>query len=302
MISSQRSTLSVPGHLEKMHKKAFESAVDVVMLDLEDSVPVELKHSARVQIIATLQSLEIWNYGISVRVNSVDTPFCFRDVVEVVQAAGAKIDSIVLPKANCAGDVYFLSRLLDGIEAEVGIKSPIAIDASIESAIGMENIAEIASVPRVRSLVFGIADYSASVGARLNSISGHGESSADLSGMRWHYAMSRIVQTAKAHNLLAIDAPFGYFKDLLGLAESAKASASIGFDGKWAIHPTQIETINLEFSPTDEEIDRANRILESTKAAEGRGAVAVDGRMVDRATVRLAQNLIDSVVSVKSRV
>jgi len=295
MIRRQRSTLSVPGHIEKMHAKAFASPVDVVMLDLEDSVPIEAKHLARGQIVKTLTSVEAREgMGISVRVNGTDTPYCFRDVIDIVLAANAKIDSIVLPKVDSAGDVHFLSRLLDGIEAEIGTEKQIAIDASIESALAIENIARIAKAPRVRSLIFGIADYSASIGARLSSISGHGEEDAEVyPGHRWNFVMSKIAQTAKAHNLLAIDSPYGNFKDLLELGKSAKMSAALGFDGKWAIHPSQIETINNVFSPTSEEIERANRILEAAKASPGRGAVAVDGRMIDRATIRLAQKLVD---------
>jgi len=295
VILRQRSTISVPGHIEKMHAKAFASSVDVVMLDLEDSVPVEAKNLAREQVIKTLAGIEVQKgRGISVRVNGTDTPYCFRDVIEVVQAANAKIDSIVLPKADSAGDVHFLSRLLDGIEAELGTEKQIAIDASIESALAIENISEIAAAPRVRSLIFGIADYSASIGARLSSISGHGEEDAEVyPGHRWNYVMSKIVQTAKAHNLLAIDSPYGNFKDLLELSKSAKISAALGFDGKWAIHPSQIETINNVFSPTSEEIERANRILAAAKASPGRGAVAIDGRMVDRATIRLAKKLVE---------
>jgi citrate lyase beta subunit len=297
MISRQRSTLSVPGHLEKMHKKAFQSTVDVVMLDLEDSVPLESKHSAREQIIYTLKNIESWKGGISVRINSTDTSYCFRDAIEVVQTVGTKIDSIVLPKVDSAGDVHFLSRLLDGIEQETGMQTPIAIDASIESALGVENIVEIASAARVRSLVFGIADYSASIGARLNSISGHGENEQDIyPGHRWNFVMSKIAQTAKAHNLLAIDSPYGNFQDSQGLEKSAKIACALGFDGKWAIHPSQIEKINEVFSPAQEDIDRANRILAAAKANPGRGAVAVDGRMIDKATVRLAQKLVDSIL------
>jgi len=294
MIKRQRSTLSVPGHVEKMHAKAFESTVDVIMLDMEDSVPMESKLVAREQVIATLKKVPA--RGISVRVNGVDTRYCFRDVIDVVTAAHEKIDSIVLPKVDCAGDVHFLSRLLDGIESELGIHYYIAIDASIESAVGVENIVEIAAAPRVRSLVFGIADYSASIGARLRSISGHGENEQEIyPGHRWNYVMSKIVQTAKSHNLLAIDAPYGNFKDLAELEKNAKISCALGFDGKWVIHPNQIETINDVFSPTEEDIARAERILKAAKASPGRGAVAVDGRMVDKATVRMAQILVDSV-------
>jgi len=293
MIKRQRSTLSVPGHLEKMHKKAFETSADVIMLDMEDSVPMESKRAAREQIILTLKNAP--KRGISVRVNSVDTHYCFRDVIDVVRAAPEQIDSITLPKVDCAGDVHFLSRLLDGIENEMGTQYFIAIDASIESAIGMENIVEIAIAPRVRSLIFGIADYSASIGAKLNSISGHGENELEIyPGHRWNFVMSKIVQTAKAHNLLAIDSPYGNFKDPQGLEKNSKLACVLGFDGKWAIHPDQIEVINDVFSPSEEELKRANRILEAVRANPGHGAVAVDGRMIDRATVRLAQKTVDS--------
>lgn len=288
MIRSQRSTLSVPGHSEKMLKKAFGLAVDVVMLDMEDSVPLEAKAAARKTIITALKSVGNCNCGISVRVNSADTPYCFRDVIEVVEAVGEKIDSIVLPKADCAGDVHFLARLLDGLQSD------ILIDASIESALGLENISEIAAAPRVRSLVFGVADYSASIGIKLNSISGHGENEDEYPGHRWNYVMSKIAQTAKAHDLLALDAPYGNFRDLQGLLKSSRISSSLGFDGKWAIHPGQIETINGVFSPTQEEIARAKRVIEAAMAAPEKGAVAVDGRMIDRATVRLAQRLVES--------
>lgn len=291
MITCQRSTLSVPGHLKKMHEKALSIAPDVIMFDLEDSVPLELKQEARKQIALSLTSLDISKKNISVRVNSTDTPYCFRDVIEIMQAAGTKIDSIVLPKVNSAGDIHFLARLLDGIEAEMETKHSVAIDASIESAEGAQNISEIAAAPRVRSLIFGIADYSSSVGVRLSSISGHGEN--ENLGNRWNYIMSMIVQAARVNNLLAIDAPYGDFSDLTSLRASAQTSLSLGFDGKWAIHPSQVEIINEVFSPTTEEIERANRIIKIAKDTPNRGAVAIDGKMVDRATIRLANRLLD---------
>jgi citrate lyase beta subunit len=148
----------------------------------------------------------------------------------------------------------------------------------------------------VRSLVFGIADYSASVGARLVSISGHGENEADIyPGHRWHFALSRIVMAAKANGLLAIDAPYGDFKDIEGLQQSAVMAGALGCDGKWAIHPTQLETINRVFSPSQEDIDRAVTVLQAAQAARQqlRGAIAVDGRMVDQATLRMAQRLYE---------
>ena len=185
--------------------------------------------------------------------------------------------------------------MLDGIGLAQGKPLPIGIEASIETAQGLEQVKKIARASRrVQTLVFGIADYSASVGARLVSLSGHGEKEEDIyPGHRWHFALSRIVMTAKARGLLAIDAPYGYFKDDAGLARSARMACALGCDGKWAIHPDQIDTINRVFTPSTEDIARAGKILATADAAgaDGRGAVAVEGRMIDQATVGLARQV-----------
>lgn len=294
-MKPNRSILSIPGHVEKMHVKARESSVDVVMLDLEDSVPVDAKAEARRQVAQTLDAIDWGRKSVSVRVNSTDTPFCYRDIIDIVEYVGDKIDTIVLPKVNHAGDVHFVSRLLDGIEMAKGYHRPIGIEACIETAQGLEQVSAIAAAsPRVRTLVFGIADYTASVGARLVSLSGHGESENELyPGHRWHYPLSKMVQAAKAYGLLAIDAPYGNFKDPDGLVKSATMACALGCDGKWAIHPGQIDAINQVFSPSKEDIERAARVLAAAREAEltGRGAIAVDGRMVDQATIRLARQL-----------
>lgn len=294
-MKPNRSILSVPGHLSKMHAKARVSAADVIMLDMEDSVPVDSKHTARATIIESIQTLDWSSKTLSIRVNSVDTPFLYRDIVDVVEQCGDKIESIVIPKVNNAGDIHFVCRLLDGIEMAKGIKRPIQLEASIETAMGLENIHDIVrSSPRIRSLVFGIADYTASVGARLVSISGHGEREDEIyPGHRWHYPLSRMIMAAKAHGLLAIDAPYGNFQDGNGLRKAAAMTCALGCDGKWAIHPSQIEAINDVFTPSREDIERAAQILTAAHAAElsGVGAIAVDGRMVDQATIRLAKKL-----------
>jgi citrate lyase beta subunit len=187
--------------------------------------------------------------------------------------------------------------MLDGIEQARQLSGTIGIEVSIETASGLAEIKAIAGASRrLQSLVFGIADYSASVGARLVSISGHGENEADIyPGHRWHFALSRMIMAAKANGLLAIDAPYGHFKDNKGLQRSAVMAGALGCDGKWAIHPNQLEDINRIFSPSTEDIDRAITILLAAKAAKqlSRGAIAVDGRMIDQATVRLAQDLYD---------
>lgn len=294
-MKPNRSNLSVPGHVEKMHGKACQSSVDVVMLDLEDSVPVDAKETARTTVIQSLLSQDWTEKTITVRINALDTPFAYRDLLEVAEAAGQVIDAIVIPKVNNPGDVHFVSRMLDGIEMSKGFKNRIRIEASIESAEGLENVSAIAqSSDRLKTLVFGIADYSASIGARLVSISGHGEKEEELyPGHRWNFALSRMVMAAKAHGLMAIDAPYGNFKDNEGLRRSAVMASALGCDGKWAIHPAQIDIINQVFSPSQEEIDRAAKVLEAYRQAEkeGRGAVAVEGRMVDNATVTMAKQL-----------
>lgn len=294
-MKPNRSILSVPGHLPKMHGKARQSAADVIMLDLEDSVPVEAKHSARSTVIESIQSADWSTKCLSVRVNSVDTPFAYQDITNLVEQCGEFIDSIVLPKVNNAGDVHFACRLLDGIEMARGLKRPLQLEVSIETAMGLETIHEIVrSSTRIRSLVFGIADYTASVGARLVSISGHGEREDEIyPGHRWHYPLSRMIMAAKAHGLLAIDAPYGNFQDSNGLRKAAAMTCALGCDGKWAIHPSQIDAINEVFTPSREDIERAAQILNAAHAAElsGVGAIAVDGRMVDQATIRLAKKL-----------
>jgi citrate lyase subunit beta/citryl-CoA lyase/malyl-CoA/(S)-citramalyl-CoA lyase len=225
----------------------------------------------------------------------IDSPMGYRDLLEGVTAAGDRIDTVVVPKVDHPGDIHFVDRLLSGIEKNKSFTTPIGIEASIESASGMQRVSEIAQASkRIRTLVFGIADYSNSVGARIVSISGHGENEEEIyPGHRWNYALSRIVMAAKANGATAIDAPYGNFKDPEGLKRAAGMACALGCDGKWAIHPDQIESLNQVFSPTAEEIQRARKILDADAdaQAEGRGAVAVDGRMVDQATVHLAKKL-----------
>lgn len=294
-MKPRRSNLSVPGHVKKMHAKAAGSAADVVMLDLEDSVPVDAKDQAREQVIETLNEVDWGQSTVTVRINSLDTPFAYRDLLEVAENCGNIIDAIVIPKVNTAGDIHFADHMLNGIELAKGYESSIGIEASIETAEGLHQAAEIAAASdRITSLVFGIADYSASVGARLVSISGHGEKEEDLyPGHRWHFPLSKMVMSAKAFGSMAIDAPYGNFKDMDGLRRSAVMACALGCDGKWAIHPGQIDVINEVFTPAKEDIELAKKVLDADAEAKasGKGAIAVEGRMVDQATVRLANQL-----------
>lgn len=294
-MKPRRSILSVPGHVLKMHHKAAASTADVVMLDLEDSVPLEAKSAARQQVIRSLQQIDWAAKTVTVRINGLDTAYGYRDLLEVAEAAGERLTSIVIPKVDHPRDIHFAARLLDGIELQRGREHPLGLEASIETAAGLQQVAAIADASdRVQTLVFGIADYSASIGARLVSLSGHGEKEEMLyPGHRWHFALSRMVMAGKARGLMVIDAPYGNFKDIEGLERSAVMACALGCDGKWAIHPGQVEPLNRVFSPSREDIERAGRVLEAFQQAQGqgRGAIAVDGRMVDQATVRLARQL-----------
>ncbi len=265
------------------------------MLDLEDSVPLVSKEDARHQVIQSLRNIDWQTKTVTVRINGVDSAYAYRELMEITEAAGEILDTIVVPKVNHPGDIHFVSRMLDGIEQAKKLTNRIGIEASIETAEGLAAAMAIADASdRLKTLVFGIADYSASVGARLVSISGHGEKEEEIyPGHRWHFALSRLVMAAKANGLMAIDAPYGNFKDPEGLKRAAAMTCAIGCDGKWAIHPGQIEIINQMFSPSSEDIQRALKVIKASDEAkaQGRGAVAVEGRMVDQATVRLARQL-----------
>lgn len=292
-----RTMLSVPGNNKKMHAGAAASNADAIMLDLEDSVPADQKEAARKTVIDSLLSLDFNAKRVDLRINSLDTPFAYKDLIQVAEAACDSLDTIVVPKVNHEADIHFVSRLLDGVEMALGQKRQIRIQACIETAQGLFRIKEIARADsRISSLAFGIADYQTSIGAGLVSLSGHGENEEQVyPGHRWHFPISRMVMAAKANGLVALDAPYGNFKDADGLKKSAALAKALGCDGKWVIHPDQIDTVNQVFTPSKEEIQRARQILEA-KNARPRGAVAVDGRMVDFATMRLAQKVWDQAV------
>lgn len=295
-MKPHRSILSVPGHVAKMHAGAASSNADVVMLDLEDSVTDDTKNAARGEVIDALLKLDWSKTTVTVRINGMDTPWGWRDLTEVVTNAGHIVDAIVVPKVNHEADIHCIDRLLTGIELSTGRPAesgPIGIEVLIETAAGLERAAAItAASPRVRCLHFGLADYSASVGAPLVSISGHGDRDAKLyPGHRWHFAVSKMIMHAKAAGCLAIDAPYGDIKNAEGLRHAASMAHALGCDGKWAVHPSQISVINEVFTPSKDELGLAAKVLKAADeaAAHGLGAVAVDGRMVDQATVRLAR-------------
>ena len=291
----QRSELAVPGSSPKMFEKALSSAADYVFLDLEDAVSPNDKITARANVIKSLNEMDWRGSGktISVRINSLDTHYMYSDLIEIVEQAGENIDTILVPKAGTASDVYMVDCLLTQIENNKKLKNKIGIECLIETALGMSNVKEIAtSSKRLEALHFGVADYAASLRARTVVIGGL---NPDYPGDQWHHGLSQMVMTCRAYGLRAIDGPFGDFNDPDGYILSAKRAAAIGIEGKWAIHPSQIELANKVFTPPDAEVKKANRIIdELDKAAkEGKGAAQLDGRMIDAASARMAENIVN---------
>ena len=291
----QRSELAVPGSSPQMFEKALNSASDYVFLDLEDAVSPNDKITARQNVIKALNEMNWRENGktISVRINSLDTHYMYRDLVELVEEAGENIDTILVPKAGTMSDVYMVDCMLTQIETNKKIKNKIGIECLIETALGMSNIKEIAkSSERLEALHFGVADYAASLRARTVVIGGL---NPDYPGDQWHHGLSELVMTCRAYGLRAIDGPFGDFNDPDAYIKSAKRAAAIGIEGKWAIHPSQIDLANKVFSPPDTEVNKAKRILEELEKAakEGKGAAQLDGRMIDAASARMAENVVN---------
>mgnify|MGYP001360114760 FL=1 len=291
----QRSELAVPGSSPEMFEKALNSKADYIFLDLEDAVSPMDKITARQNVIKGLKELNWKEKGktISVRINSPDTHYMYKDIIDIVEEVGDKLDTVLLPKAGTASDVYMIDCLLTQIETNKKLKNKIGIECLIETALGMSNIKEIAkSSERLEALHFGVADYAASLRARTVVIGGL---NPDYPGDQWHHGLSELVMTCRAYGLRAIDGPFGDFNDPDAYIAAAKRGAAIGIEGKWAIHPSQIELANKVFSPPDSEVNKAKRILEELdKAAkEGKGAAQLDGRMIDAASARMAENIVN---------
>ena len=290
----QRSELAVPGSSPKMFEKALNSKADYIFLDLEDAVSPNDKISARQNVVKALKKINWRQNGktISVRINSLDTHYMYNDIIDIVEQAGDKLDTILVPKTGTASDVYMVDCLLTQIETNKKLKNKIGIECLIETALGMSNIKEIAkSSDRLEALHFGVADYAASLRARTVVIGGL---NPDYPGDQWHHGLSELVMTCRAYGLRAIDGPFGDFNDPDGYVSAAKRGSAIGIEGKWAIHPSQIDLANKVFSPPETEVVKANRILEELdKAAkEGKGAAQLDGRMIDAASARMAENIV----------
>jgi malyl-CoA/(S)-citramalyl-CoA lyase len=291
-----------------MLEKAPTAGADIVFLDLEDAVAPDDKDQARKNVIEALNDLDWSGCAVSIRINGLDTHYCYRDVVDVVEQAGDKLDTILIPKVGTPADILFVSTLLEQIEAAKNYQ-PINIHILIETALGMANVESIAATcpERMEAMVFGVADYAASTQARTTQMGGANPdyymlTHPDTEGARerhwgdqWHFAISRMVVACRAYGLRPIDGPFGDIQDADGYVAVARSVAALGVEGKWAIHPSQIALANEVFTPPESEVDRARRILVAMKeaASEGRGAVALDGRLIDAASIRQAQVIVD---------
>ncbi len=290
----QRSELAVPGSSPAMIDKAADSEVDYIFFDLEDAVAPPDKVQARANIIQALNDIDWKAKGktMSIRINGLDTHYMYRDVVEIVEQAGQHLDTILVPKVGVPGDLYTVETMVSQIETAMGFTHQIGLEALIETALGMANVEAIAAAPgRLEALHFGVADYAASNRARTVVIGGL---NPDYPGDQWHFALSRMTVACRAYGLRAIDGPFGDFSDPDGYILSAKRAATLGIEGKWAIHPSQIALANDVFSPPEAEVTRARRIIEELRKAEaqGKGAASLDGKMIDAASERMANNVL----------
>ena len=295
--------MAVPGSNPALFEKALNSAVDYVFLDLEDAVAPGDKEQARINVIQALLDLDWRGAGktISVRINGLDTHYMYRDVVDLMEQAGDRLDTILIPKVGVPSDVYMVEAMVNQIEQGKGFETRVGLEALIETALGMANVEAIAAYGgRLEALHFGVADYAASNRARTVNIGGL---NPDYPGDQWHFALSRMTVACRAYGLRAIDGPFGDFKDPDAYRAAARRAAALGIEGKWAIHPSQIELANEIFSPPEAEVDRARRILKELEiaAAEGRGAAAVDGKMIDAASARMAENVVRLAEAIAAR-
>jgi citrate lyase subunit beta/citryl-CoA lyase len=260
---------------------------------------------ARKNIIEAINDLDWKGHGvtISVRINGLDTQYMVRDVVDLVEQCGAKLDTVLIPKVGVYADVYMVEAMLNQLEMQQGLKNKIGIEALIETALGMANVEDIArngAAGRLEALHFGVADYAASNRARTTNIGGL---NPDYPGDQWHFAISRMTVACRAYGLRPIDGPFGDYNDPEGYKTAGRRAAALGCEGKWAIHPSQVELANEIFTPPASEVEKAKRILVALKeaAAQGKGAAALDGRLIDAASEKMANNVVRAAEAIAAK-
>lgn len=290
-----RSMLFVPGSRPAMFPKAAASAADAVCLDLEDSVLPDEKAAARANIARALREIDFGRRVRMVRINSLDTEYADRDLMDVMEAAGDYVDVVMVPKVGSAADVELVDRILTKIEDARPSPRRVGIEAQIESAAGFLYVREIARASaRLEGLIFGPGDFAASMQMPASSIGEMDDYDAAYPGHRYHAVMLTIVAAARANGLRCMDGPYAGYKDTTGLIRACQIASALGFDGKQCIHPSQLATVNAAFSPSPAEVERASALVKAyeTAVAEGRGAATHDGRMIDAASLRMAQVIL----------
>lgn len=296
-----RCQLFGPGSRPALFEKMAASAADVINLDLEDSVAPSDKDSARANIITAVNTIDWGKKTLSVRINGLDTPYWYRDVVDLLEQAGDRLDQIMIPKVGCAADVYAVDALVTAIERAKGRKKPISFEVIIESAAGIAHVEEIAaSSPRLQAMSLGAADFAASMGMQTTGIGGTQENyymlreGAKYWSDPWHWAQAAIVAACRTHGVLPVDGPFGDFSDDEGFRAQALRSATLGMVGKWAIHPKQIALANEVFTPSEAAVADARAILAAMAeaTANGQGATTYKGKLIDIASMKQAEVIV----------
>jgi malyl-CoA/(S)-citramalyl-CoA lyase len=296
-----RCQLFGPGSRPAIFEKMAASDADVINLDLEDSVAPDDKDAARKNIIEAIGDVDWGSKTLSVRINGLDTPYWYRDVVDLLEQASDRLDQIMIPKVGCAGDLYAVDALVTAVEAAKGRSKPISFEVIIESAAGISHVEEIAAAsPRLQAMSLGAADFAASMGMQTTGIGGTQENYyMHREGERhwadpWHWAQAAIVAACRTHGVLPVDGPFGDFSDSEGFKAQARRSATLGMVGKWAIHPKQVALANEVFTPSEQAVLEAREILAAMEKAksEGAGATVYKGRLVDIASIKQAEVIV----------
>ncbi|WP_370229219.1 L-malyl-CoA/beta-methylmalyl-CoA lyase [Cognatishimia sp.] len=296
-----RCQLFGPASNTKLFAKMAASAADVINIDLEDSVAPSDKDMARQNAIEAINTVDWGNKYLSVRINGLDTPYWYRDVVDLLEQAGERLDQIMIPKVGCAEDIYAVDALVTAIEAAKGRQKKISFEVIIESAAGIAHAEDIAAAsPRLQAMSLGAADFAASMGMQTTGIGGTQENYYMLREDQkywsdpWHWAQAKIVAACRTHGVLPVDGPFGDFSDDEGYIAQAMRSATLGMVGKWAIHPKQIALANQVFTPSDEAVNEAREILAAMEQAKakGEGATVYKGRLVDIASIKQAEVIV----------
>jgi citrate lyase beta subunit len=288
---AERSVLATPGSNPRMIAKALASDADLVMIDLEDAVAPDAKAAARATVAEALREGDWQGRPRTFRMNALDTPWFVHDLLEVIDGARGQVDLVVVPKVARAEDVHVVATILASLEVAAEAKHAIGLETQIESAAGLAHCEAIAvASPRVEALVFGPGDYAASIRMPLAAIGMPDRWDADYPGHRWDYPLQRILVAARAAGVRAIDGPYADFRDREGFRRSCLVARALGYDGKWCIHPDQVPIANEVFSADEAELTWAREILAANAEAEqaGRGSFALNGQMIDAATLRMA--------------